>query len=619
MILSTASAVLAVFLSAALRAAEGYCPTRPTGEPVSATAADLFSGRLDFKFVRITGTIMDVFRDENDSRFRFFIIFSGNETIYAPTRTINESDETLESLVGAEVSVCGVCDVTLDASSWRRQFRRNLYIWDFKDITVLTPAPADPFDVDELGNLMNVRPADVPRLGRRRVVGKVLATWANGFTLLSDSSGACARIEPKNAQAPRIGDFIEAVGMPESDIYRVNLTRAVWRPATPFPFVEQPVTNTTAETILTDRFGKPGIKPEFHGRTIRLTGFVRSLPQVGNARFYLQDGRHLVPVDTTAVPSFATRLAIGSQIAVTGICVTDVEAWRPGSVFPRAKGFFVVPQSERSLEILSRPPWWTPTKFLGVIGALVSLLVAVLIWNRSLRVLAERRGKTLLREQIGRVKNKLKVGERTRLAVELHDSIAQNLTGISFEIKAANNFARTDPQVSTQHLGIAARLLHSCRNELKNCIWELRSQALEATRMDEAIRQTLQPHIGSATLSVRFNVPRRRISDDMAHALLRIIRELASNAVRHGHATAVKVAGCLEGDRLDFSVVDNGSGFDPANRPGVNDGHFGLQGVHERVASEGGTMTIESRIGSGSRIAVSLTLRPPEEEEETNT
>ena len=608
-------AVTFIVLSVALRAAGSHFPTRPTSEPVNATVADLFSGRFDFKFVRITGTIMDVFRDENDSRFRFFIIFSGNETIYAPTRTINASDEALETLVGAKVSVCGTWDRTADDSSWRRQFRRNLYVWDFTDITVLTPAPADPFDVEELGNLMNVRPADVPRLGRRRVVGKVLASWSHGHTLICDPNGNLMRLEPKTGQAPRIGDFVEAVGLPESDIYRVNLTRAVWRPATPFPFVEQPVTNTTAETILTDRFGKPGIKPEFHGRAIRLTGLVRSLPQTGNACFYLQDGRHLVPVDTTAVPSIAARLAIGSRIAVTGICVTDVEAWRPGSVFPRAKGFFVVPQSERSLEILSRPPWWTPAKLLGVIGTLVSLLVAVLIWNRSLHVLAERRGKTLLREQIGRVKNKLKIGERTRLAVELHDSIAQNLTGISFEIKAANNFARTDPQVATQHLDIAARLLHSCRTELKNCIWELRSQVLETTSMEEAIRQTLQSHIGSTTLSVRFTVPRRRISDNMAHALLRIIRELASNAVRHGHATAIRVAGCLEGDRLGFSVTDNGSGFDPANRPGVNDGHFGLQGVHERVTSEGGTLTIESRIGSGSRIAVSMTLRLPEEEE----
>ena len=610
------NALLAFFAALPAVGADVGAPSRPDSEPVAITAADMFSGRYDYQFVRITGTIQDLFHDDNNSLFRFFIIFSGNETIFAPSQTISESDAALESLIGAEVSVAGTCDVPSAVARGRMRLRRNLYIWDLKDITILKPAPESPFDVPPLEGLSDASPSEIPRLGRRRFIGRVLAVWDGMKALLEGPDGRLVRIEPKKGPPPVPGDFIEAVGLPESDIYRINLTRAVWRKALPFPVTAPVATNVAARTILTDPRGQPGIKPEFHGRLIRLRGIVRSLPIRESPRFFLQDGSDIVPVDTTSAPEIADKIELGATIAVDGICVTEVEPWRPGAVFPRTNGFILAPRPGDALEILASPPWWTPARFLGVIGALTLLLAAALIWNRSLRILAERRGKTLLREQLGRVQNQLKIGERTRLAVELHDSISQSLAGASFQIKAARNLAAEDPAAADRHLSLAARTLLFCRNELRNCIWELRSQTLEATRMDDAIRQTLQPHLGSAQLNVRFNVHRRRLSDDTAHALLRIIRELASNAVRHGRATRIQIAGCLDGDKIVFSVADNGCGFDPDHCPGVNEGHFGLQGVRERVASQDGSLAIESRPGAGTRVAVSLALQGPKVENE---
>ncbi len=602
------NAVLAILATLPADGADVVASRRPNREPIDITAADMLGGRYDFQFVRIAGTVQDLYHDDSDSLFRFFIIVSGNETIFAPSMTISESDAELESLIGAEVSVAGTCDFAPKGSGWRHQLRRSLYIWDLKDVTVLKPAPKDPFDVPPLEGLADLRPSEIPRVGRRRLSGRVLAVWGDAKILLESPDGRLARVEPKSGPPPAPGDFIEAAGLPESDIYRINLTRATWRKAAPFPVAERPATNLAARTILTDPLGQPGIKPEFHGRLIRLTGIVRSLPLRESPRFVLQDGFDFVPVDTTSVPEIARKIEIGATIAIDGICVTEVEPWRPGAVFPRTNGFLLVPRPGDALAILASPPWWTPGRFLGAIGTLTLLLIAALIWNRSLRILAERRGKSLLREQLARVQNQLKIGERTRLAVELHDSLSQSLTGVSFQIKAARNLAAEDPEAADRHLDLAARTLLFCRNELRNCIWELRSQTLEATRMDDAIRQTLQPHLGSAQLNVRFNVPRRRLSDDTAHSLLRIIRELASNAVRHGRATRIQIAGCLDGDKIDFSVADNGCGFDPEHCPGVNEGHFGLQGVRERIAGEDGALTIESRPGAGTRIAVSLAV-----------
>ena len=91
----------------------------------------------------------------------------------------------------------------------------------------------------------------------------------------------------------------------------------------------------------------------------------------------------------------------------------------------------------RSLDditVISAPPWWTPGKFSAVVASLLALLMAALVWSNSLRRLAEKRGKALAGEELDRLASDLKASERTRLAVELHDSIAQNLSGVSMEI-----------------------------------------------------------------------------------------------------------------------------------------------------------------------------------------
>ena len=163
-----------------------------------------------------------------------------------------------------------------------------------------------------------------------------------------------------------------------------------------------------------------------------------------------------------------------------------------------------------------------------------------------------------------------------------------------------------DRQTAEENLRLAMKTVDSSREELRNCIWDLRNQALDEKDMNVAIPRTVQPHVSGAALTVRFNVPRALLSDNTTHALLRIIRELATNAVRHGGAKSIRIAGALEDGRILFSVTDDGRGFDPDDHPGIAEGHFGLQGVAERVRRLGGRMTVESAPGRGARIALSL-------------
>lgn len=270
-------------------------------------------------------------------------------------------------------------------------------------------------------------------------------------------------------------------------------------------------------------------------------------------------------------------------------------------------GRMILIDGAAAIETLRRPSWWTRRKVLSAFAILGAALALALAWVRALRTVAERRSQELVREKVAHAHAESRIGERTRLAVELHDSVSQNITGIALQINAALRLADSDAAKMKHLLSLASMSLLSCRQELRNCLWDLRNLALDAPDMDEAIRQTLRPHLGDTRLFVRFNVSRDKLSDDAAYAALRIIRELVSNAIRHGRATEIRIAGvALEGGRLMFSVRDNGGGFDPDRVPGSAQGHFGLQGIRERLRRLHGTLAIRSSASTGTKATVTL-------------
>lgn len=148
-------------------------------------------------------------------------------------------------------------------------------------------------------------------------------------------------------------------------------------------------------------------------------------------------------------------------------------------------------------------------------------------------------------------------------------------------------------------------MLASCRHELRGCLWDLRTRTFEERDLTEALTQTLAPHLTGIQTHVHFNVPRSRLSESTVHTILKIVRELAVNAIRHGHAQSIRIVGEMTDGTILFSVSDDGCGFDVAAVPGPRDGHFGLQGIRERLRKYGGTMTIDAT-ASGTRVAVSM-------------
>ena len=219
---------------------------------------------------------------------------------------------------------------------------------------------------------------------------------------------------------------------------------------------------------------------------------------------------------------------------------------------------------------------------------------------------------TVLVVTVNRVFNRImmrrKVAERTRLAVELHDSLSQTLAGVACQIAAGHGAISDDPETAKSLLETAERMLESSRTELKNCLFDLRNDTVDDPDFKHAISKTLAVFRSDADIAIRFNAARTQMTDTTAHAVLCIIRELVANAIRHGSAKRISVAGATDGGRLLFSVCDNGCGFDPEHHPGPRDGHFGLAGISERLANLGGEMAISSKAGAGSKITVKIML-----------
>ena len=579
----------------------------PKPQPIKATVRELLSGRHNYQLTTVTGVVRDIFLDEVDKNYIYLILDCEGETLYAPLKSDQLAKLGGNSAIGAEIAITGRC-YTQNAG-WRRRIGRIFKSEDKDSLKVIRPPATGLFDAPQLEDCHLMRPSEIIALGRRRISGTVVAVW-NGSILLQTAKDIFARVDFAEGTLPKYGEHIEVVGFPESDLYHINFTRAHWRPSSGLAFTQSESTDVSIKKLLKKDNGRLIIAARFHGRAISIRGTVRSIPEEANPNktLYVGSDQYIIPVDFSSCPTSCNGLTVGCEIEVSGTCVMDSENWRQNQVFPQLKSVFLVIRKPDDVRILSHPPWWTPGRLMVVLAVLLAVILAVAIWNRSLHTLAERRGRELTKETVSRVESELKVSERTRLAVELHDTLAQYLTGTIMETRTGCRLSGPLPPAAQDHFALAQKTLESCRQELRNCLWDLRNRALELPTMDAAIRQTLAPHIKNIDLSVRFAVPRETISDNTAHAILRIVRELVTNALRHGHATAIKIAGSVEGGKLLFSVKDNGCGFDPEGAPSIEDGHFGLQGIRERIAPFNGDFKIESASGKGAKATISLTL-----------
>ena len=586
----------------------------PVPKPTPATVEQLADGKMDERYVRFRATLRDIFEDEIDPNIVYLVLQDGGDTILSYQLHTQESMSRLAAMVGSVLETTGVCSYF--SGGFRTLCGRLVATNGPEDYHIVENAPSDPFDVPGIWDLMSLEPSRIARSGPRRATGTVIATWDGNRALVMNNRSQLVGVEFADGKVPPCDTMVDVVGLPASDLYRINLLRAKWRNALGNPLPHELPHDTSASSLLTDARGRFRYRADWHGRTIRIEGIVKakaSMPGT-DRRFYVESDSCVIPVDVTSTPEAIDKIDVGYVVSLTGICIMSTSAWSPYTAFPQINGMTLAIRSADDVVVVAKPPWWTPSRLLTLLGSLLAVLAGFGVWNLQLRKSVRRREGALKREIFAHVNSDMKMRERNNLSIELHDSLSQGLTGVSMEIDTAACMM-DDPAEARRHLDLAARSLKSCREELKTCIYDLKNDALGERTIDESIRRTLAPVVGNARLAVRFEVPRELVSDNIAHNVLRIIRELVTNAVNHGKATEIRIAGSVDAHFLHFSVTDNGCGFDPESCPGAQQGHFGRQGIRERVKRLGGTVETSSTPGNGAKVTVTIDLGIHDEEE----
>ena len=577
-------------------------------QPADRTLQELSNNRDNLRLIRTTGTLIDYRIDDADPDYLQLILKDGPTTI--PVSILSQDTEAADRMIDARVSVIGTFNRTVQGV---RRYSRPMISSSAENIKVVATPPALD-DIPVLERKIYLTPKDVLSLSKRKVAGEIIAVWQKHNLLLKDADDRIVRVRLSNRDktSPRAGLKATICGYPETDQFNIILgtaTIASCADETHALETPEPVPDPS-DIILHTPNGTTVFKPSYYGKLIKIRGTVRNLPTPDSTegRIGLDCNGHLIHLDASACLTATEDLELGCTIDASGVCLFEMNDYDVQTDTPHVSGLALVLRGEDDVTIVSRPPWMTPFRFLVILAAMAGITLLVLIWNFALRTLVERRGRELARKQAETLKAKLKTVERTRLATELHDAVVQNLTGAALEIRAAMATLGEADAEAAPHLDIALKTINSSRAELRNCIWDLRNRALEEKSVDEAIRITVQPHLGDTKIQVRFNVSRRKIPDNELHHILSIIRELVINAVRHGQAKSIKVAGTLDQGRILFSVTDDGCGFDPAAAPGMEQGHFGVEGVTERAKSLDGSAVITSEPGKGTRVSVTVAL-----------
>lgn len=566
------------------------------------------SGKYVNRRIAVNGRIKDVFSDDIDQRFAFIVLESSGRQIYLVYSGLKDQIPAFRSLIGSDVVATGVG--LKDGLGMRQRFFANqsLSISGTNALTIVHRPDTDRFNVEnlDLGTQSGLHAFSSAEL--RKTCGTVLATWHNDSCLVRTIDGAVIKVELAEPPLPRIGMVIEVVGLPETDLFDLGLSRAFWRQTGHAPVENEVPFKTSIRNLFTNKVGARTVRVTMHGKLLNMSGIVKSIlvNERGGRRFLLEDGEFSILVDCEALPDVFTRVHADCAVDVTGICIRDGDVWRANVEIPRVRGLFLVPRTADDIRVISEPPWWTPARFAWTLIVLLAMIIGILAWNVSLRTLVARKSRALLKEQAEKLSETLKIDERTRLAAELHDFHCQNLTAISYQLSSICNACKNGPLDIVEQLNTAIRMLRSCRTDLRRCLWDLRNDVLDENDYEEAIRQTISPVIGDATLSVRFNGRRSGLSDTTAHTILSILRELSANARNHGHATAIRIAGERKPDAIRFSIQDNGIGFNPESAPGQEAGHFGLDGVRARLSHLNGTMTIDSKPTRGTYIRLTI-------------
>jgi signal transduction histidine kinase len=254
------------------------------------------------------------------------------------------------------------------------------------------------------------------------------------------------------------------------------------------------------------------------------------------------------------------------------------------------------------LPILITPPWWKTNSFRAFC---VGLFVALLWAAYQLRMRQVRHAFDMTIEA--------RVGERTRIARELHDTLLQSFHGLLLRFQTVSFLLPARPAEAKDSLDVAIEHAAKAITEGRDAVQGLRASTVERNDLAVAIR-TIGDELATdasahypPTFSVAVEGETRDLHPIVRDDIYKIAAEALRNAFRHAHARRVEVDIRYDHEQFRLRVRDDGKGIDRAVlvKQGL-EGHYGLRGMPERAALIGGQLAVWSEVGAGTEVELRL-------------
>lgn len=199
-----------------------------------------------------------------------------------------------------------------------------------------------------------------------------------------------------------------------------------------------------------------------------------------------------------------------------------------------------------------------------------------------------------------------RLAERTRISRELHDAISQDLFSLRLATEGLQGALRAPTQVPVlqPYIEMLQEATTRMTREMRALLLELRPLQLEHLGLKTALEELAAAYRARLSMTVTTTISPIQLSTKAEHALLRIVQEAFTNAVRHANATAITL--CLQPTARDIEchLVDNGKGFTLADTT-VQHG-LGLRLMKERVQELGGSLTLITAPEQGTQIHIQI-------------
>jgi signal transduction histidine kinase len=405
--------------------------------------------------------------------------------------------------------------------------------------------------------------------------GTVVATSPALF--VQDPSGGVLVREATNSSVLKMGDEVDVSGRMKVKEHTVSLVDAVttqlWN-GSPLP----PVSITDAQAA----------SGSFDSQYVEIDGVV-----TGHRRVSPDQGLLMLTSDhqtfAATIPNEAMNVLgnidTQSRVRLRGICLVDPQ------FTTNAYPFVIALHSKSDIQVLAGAPWWTPAHLLMIGVALT--LIAFAVYE--------------VRHRIQRSQLRAIVDERERLAHEMHDTLAQSIAGIGFQLSAVKNRIPEEmPQVG-QQLEVALQMVRHIHDEARRNIATLRPESMQDLSLSAGIVSNAERMVNGGQIRIQYEVTgvEREIPLRLKDTLFRISYEALANAVQHSEASCISVHVAYAPAAVRIRIADNGIGLGEAN----TGGGFGIVGMRKRAKSISASFSVGSAEGGGTVVECAAPLQ----------